>query len=235
VASFASAEPVASHEPEQSFPHPESQFATSAAEPIEAQAESTPPQFAEPVTAAIVDLPPASEHNVEAVACAAQEPHSAAESEPVSEAASSSHAFTSFAPVPQRAEERRSEEAHQEFQEESRRTESRGEETESVKNTAAAWASWRQIRETQESAPVAPAATQIETGRQGPAQPEVAAEQPSDTAAMAVAAGAEQIAQEVAQASAHNPADVASIVDSVLADLRPRLMAEISRKMSEKK
>ena len=29
--------------------------------------------------------------------------------------------------------------------------------------------------------------------------------------------------------------DVASIVDSVLADLRPKLMKEISRKMAEKK
>jgi len=34
---------------------------------------------------------------------------------------------------------------------------------------------------------------------------------------------------------AENPSDVASIVDSVLADLRPRLMAEITRKMAEKK
>ena len=55
-------------------------------------------------------------------------------------------------------------------------------------------------------------------------------------AAMAVAAGAEQIAQEVSAAAQHaNAADVASIVDSVLAGLRPRLMEEISRKMAEKK
>jgi hypothetical protein len=52
---------------------------------------------------------------------------------------------------------------------------------------------------------------------------------------MAVAAGAEHIAQEVPEPSPENPADVASIVDSVLADLRPRLMAEISRKMAQKK
>jgi len=32
-----------------------------------------------------------------------------------------------------------------------------------------------------------------------------------------------------------NPTDVASIVDSVLADLRPKLMEEITRKMAEKK
>ena len=52
---------------------------------------------------------------------------------------------------------------------------------------------------------------------------------------MAVAAGAEQTLQEAATPSPENPNDVASIVDSVLADLRPRLMAEITRKMSEKK
>jgi hypothetical protein len=57
----------------------------------------------------------------------------------------------------------------------------------------------------------------------------------AEAAAMAVAAGAEQRALEVTPPSAENPTDVASIVDSVLADLRPRLMAEISRKMAEKK
>jgi len=55
------------------------------------------------------------------------------------------------------------------------------------------------------------------------------------SAAMAVAAGAEQPIQETAAPPAENPSDVASIVDSVLADLRPRLMAEITRKMAEKK
>jgi hypothetical protein len=52
---------------------------------------------------------------------------------------------------------------------------------------------------------------------------------------MAVAAGAEQNVQEPTAPPSENPHDVASIVDSVLADLRPRLMAEITRKMSEKK
>jgi hypothetical protein len=50
---------------------------------------------------------------------------------------------------------------------------------------------------------------------------------------MAVAAGAERSVHEAA--AAESPADIAGIVDSVLADLRPKLMAEISRKMSEKK
>jgi CheY-like chemotaxis protein len=230
VASFAPAEPVASSEPEQYFPKPEAQFAAHVSEPVpeEAQAESTPPQFAEPVATTMADLPPAVEHNVEAVASALQELSSAPEPESiVSEAAPSSRAFTSFAPVPQQAEEHK--------QEESRKIESHGGESESVKTTAAAWASWRQIRDTNEPKPSASTATQAEADGQSSAQPQVVVEPTSDTAAMAVAAGAEQIAQEVAQAAAHNPADVASIVDSVLADLRPRLMAEISRKMSEKK
>ncbi len=52
---------------------------------------------------------------------------------------------------------------------------------------------------------------------------------------MAVAAGAEQIAQEASAAPKGDSAEVASIVESVLANLRPKLMEEISRKMAEKK
>jgi CheY-like chemotaxis protein len=89
-----------------------------------------------------------------------------------------------------------------------------------VKTTAAAWASWRQIRDTDSK----PAAEPVHQELEVPA--------PVDSAAMAAAAGAEQPAQETAP---ENPGDVASIVDSVLADLRPRLMAEITRKMAEKK
>jgi CheY-like chemotaxis protein len=96
------------------------------------------------------------------------------------------------------------------------------EESETVKSTAAAWASWRHIRDTSEAKPV-------------PAEPEHREfDPPTASAAMAVAAGAEQTAQETAPPT-ENPTDVASIVDSVLADLRPRLMAEITRKMAEKK
>ncbi len=101
--------------------------------------------------------------------------------------------------------------------------------SETVKSTAAAWASWRQIRDADDAKTV-------------PAEPprqelDVPASTPADTAAaaMAVAAGAEQTIHEAAAAAAESPADIAGIVDSVLADLRPKLMAEISRKMSEKK
>jgi hypothetical protein len=96
-----------------------------------------------------------------------------------------------------------------------------------VKTTAAAWANWRQIRDTGDSKPAT-----VEPSRE---EFEVPASVPDESAAMAVAAGAEQTAQEAAAPSTENSTDVASIVDSVLADLRPRLMAEITRKMAEKK
>jgi hypothetical protein len=97
--------------------------------------------------------------------------------------------------------------------------------SETVKSTAAAWASWRQIRDTNGSQAVPDQSQEVEVPESAPAE-----------AARAVAAGAEQILQEAqANAPSGNPTDVASIVDSVLADLRPKLMAEISRKMAEKK
>jgi CheY-like chemotaxis protein len=100
---------------------------------------------------------------------------------------------------------------------------------ETVKSTAAAWESWRQGRDNGKSSESEVALGQLQ-------EPAVAESAPADTAARAVAAGAEQIAQEVpGTAPSGNPGDVASIVDSVLADLRPKLMAEISRKMSQKK
>jgi CheY-like chemotaxis protein len=101
--------------------------------------------------------------------------------------------------------------------------------SETVKSTAAAWASWRQIRDTGKDNPVAEA----QPGEKAFDVPESA---PAETSVRAVAAGAEQNPQEAAAApESDNPKSVASIVDSVLADLRPKLMEEISRKMSEKK
>jgi two-component system, chemotaxis family, chemotaxis protein CheY len=107
------------------------------------------------------------------------------------------------------------------------RGEDRKEDSETVKSTAAAWASWRQIRDNGDAKP--------ETAE--PAREEFNVSEParSESAAMAAAAGAEQNGQDTAAPPAENPTDVASIVESVLADLRPRLMAEITRKMSEKK
>jgi two-component system chemotaxis response regulator CheY len=57
-----------------------------------------------------------------------------------------------------------------------------------------------------------------------------------DGAAMAVAAGAEHLPQEAAESpDSGDPTEIANIVDSVLADLRPRIVAEISKKMGKKK
>jgi CheY-like chemotaxis protein len=100
--------------------------------------------------------------------------------------------------------------------------------SEAVKSTAAAWATWRQIRDSDEAKSGAEAETK-------PSESEVPVSVPAESAALAVAAGAEQILREASVASEDKPSDVASIVDSVLADLRPKLMAEISRKISEKK
>jgi two-component system chemotaxis response regulator CheY len=99
---------------------------------------------------------------------------------------------------------------------------------ETVKTTAAAWANWRQIRDTSKGSEVEQAQSK---------EFEVPESAPAETA-RAAAAGAEQNLQEASSpssSSSENPGDVASIVDSVLADLRPKLMAEISRKMAEKK
>jgi hypothetical protein len=98
--------------------------------------------------------------------------------------------------------------------------------SETVKSTAAAWASWRQIRDTRQGGEVTPAQ---------PKEFEAPEPVPAETAAMAVAAGAEQSSQQAPAAPSGDAADVASIVESVLANLRPKLMEEISRKMAEKK
>jgi CheY-like chemotaxis protein len=99
--------------------------------------------------------------------------------------------------------------------------------SETVKNTAAAWATWRQVHDSSQNNQI-PVAQPKETDQPESASP--------DTAARAVAAGAEQLLQEAASiAPDGDQSNVASIVDSVLADLRPKLMEEINRKMSKKK
>lgn len=100
-------------------------------------------------------------------------------------------------------------------------------ESEMAETTAAAWASWRQIRESGD-----PKGASLE-----PSQKEVEEMAPGlqDAAAMAVAAGAEKPPEESSAASESDPDNIANIVDSVLADLRPRIFEEISRKMAKKK
>jgi CheY-like chemotaxis protein len=87
--------------------------------------------------------------------------------------------------------------------------------------TAAAWASWRRVRETADP--------------RDPAQSKNKAEEkaPTEEAAMAVAAGAEKSPEDVPAAS-ESP-EIASIVDSVLADLRPKIVEEITRKLGKKR
>ena len=101
--------------------------------------------------------------------------------------------------------------------------------SETVKNTAAAWATWRQVHDSSQGNGVAETQAkekEIDQRESGPPH----------TAARAVAAGAEQLLQEAAAAAPDgDQSNVASIVDSVLADLRPKLMEEINRKMSKKK
>ncbi len=147
------------------------------------------------------------------VAVALQELPVATSAEPVM--ADTTHSDHHFAPIV------RAQEPHIEPPTESSQT---------VKSSAAAWASWRQIRDASEPKPAPePSRPEFET-------PAPTAEEP---AAMAAAAGAEQPSPDrdiPSPANANESStDVASIVESVLADLRPRLMAEISRKMAEKK
>jgi hypothetical protein len=51
---------------------------------------------------------------------------------------------------------------------------------------------------------------------------------------MAVAAGAENTPEDSSAFDESDPA-IASIIDSVLADLRPKIVEEISRKLGKKK
>jgi CheY-like chemotaxis protein len=82
--------------------------------------------------------------------------------------------------------------------------------------TAAAWASWRRIRESGTPR----SHTEVEDSAAGS----------QDEAARAVAAGAEKTPQAPGDSEG-----IADIVDSVLADLRPKIYEEITRKMGKKK
>ena len=102
-------------------------------------------------------------------------------------------------------------------------------EQEIAATTAAAWASWRRIRETGPKGHSAAEASKKEAAEEVPAPEE------KDEAAMAVAAGAEKAPEEVPAEGGAESAEIASIVDSVLADLRPKIVEEISKKLKKKK
>ena len=96
--------------------------------------------------------------------------------------------------------------------------------------TAAAWASWRQIRETADSGATEnpERAKDFEVESPPAAQPE--------SAAMAVAAGSEKSPGEGSAAVSSDEAkNIASLVDSVMAELRPKIVAEISKKLASEK
>ena len=95
-------------------------------------------------------------------------------------------------------------------------------ESEMTATTAAAWASWRKIRESGSSKP----GQTLESSKE--------MDGPEDSAAMAVAAGAEGKPEDVNTNFDSDP-EIASIVDSVLADMRPKIVEEIARKLGKKK
>jgi CheY-like chemotaxis protein len=96
--------------------------------------------------------------------------------------------------------------------------------------TAAAWASWRQIRETADSG----ASENPERAKDFEVGNPPAAER--ESAAMAVAAGAEKSPEEGSAADSSDEArNIASLVDSLMAELRPKIVAEISKKLASEK
>ncbi len=101
-------------------------------------------------------------------------------------------------------------------------------ESDATESTAAAWASWHRTRETGAPSGSAEPAPKSAGEASDPASP------PEDAAARAVAAGAEKTPEE-ASASPDSDEGIASIVDSVLAEMRPKIYEEISRKMGKKK
>ena len=97
-------------------------------------------------------------------------------------------------------------------------------ESDASDKTAAAWASWHRIRES--GAPSAELANRDAENKTST---------PEDGAARAVAAGAEKAPEEASATAESEAAGIASIVDSVLAEMRPKIYEEISRKMGKKK
>jgi CheY-like chemotaxis protein len=87
--------------------------------------------------------------------------------------------------------------------------------------TAAAWASWKRVHQSSEDNDRPP----VSSAAADSTQPE--------TAAMAAAVGSNNPVEEKPADPASDP-DVASIVESVLADLRPKIVQEISRKLGKK-
>jgi twitching motility two-component system response regulator PilH len=107
--------------------------------------------------------------------------------------------------------------------------------------TAAAWASWRDIRESLANAKAGADASVDTSGREKPAHEAPDAELElirqlkgmKRDAATQSGPTPEPLTAEVA-AAPEKPSEIASIVDSMLAELRPKLVAEIAKKLGKK-
>ena len=152
---------------------------------------------------------------------------------PSASESSSQPTEASAAPIESRAQEPSSGHARQDAApKESSPKDAKHKESEIAATTAAAWASWRRIRETGAATNATPSTT--EEQKAGTKTKEEASTQ-HEAAAMAVAAGAEKAPEGIEADSDSDGGDIANIVDSVLADLRPKIVAEISKKMGKKK
>jgi len=89
---------------------------------------------------------------------------------------------------------------------------------------AAAWQNWKQIRET-----VVASQAGVEPEPAAPLEPELSKTDPDEVT------GEDSEAESAASEEEEEPAAIASIVDSMLAELRPKLVEEITRKMNSAK
>jgi len=113
---------------------------------------------------------------------------------------------------------------------------------------AAAWANWKQIRESVvgsqlvESQVVESQVSESQVSESQVSEPQLSEPQISSLIADPVAelkenssAAQPESQPEAAPVTGEESSEIANIVDSVLADLKPKLMAEIARKMGKEK
>lgn len=182
--------------------------------PALSEASDTKPE--EPAPAATsVEQAPASSEPVEAVASAAEEPAVAQEQAAYAAAASAGSTIAETTVV--------SVEAASPAPSPERTPSAEVTEPQPDSELASAWASWKQIRESvvspQMTSQIADAATAASSSVESPSAETAPAE--SDSAEPETANG--------------DDTAIASIVDNVLAELKPKLMQEIAKKMSKPK
>jgi hypothetical protein len=182
----------------------------------------------EPVTAEAVDVEAVSENHqpeISAQEPVSQPPQAAAIEEPATVEAIAHHTVTAKPEEAFAAAAAASAGAPATAPASEPRTHQPGTETvepEQDAELAAAWARWRQIRESVSSPQFVEQVADVATAEIQDAQ---SAPETSDASPAAPAN----------QPETTDPAAIASIVDSVLADLKPRLIAEIAKKLSQKK